>query len=151
MARWPGAHASSGVRGVGLCVGATFTASAQGEVWEVQAPEGPGPSATSSHTDHSRPLTAPSQCLPVQGADAEEGSAAAAAGEAEVPGSSAGEVEAGSVPTGGATLSTAIQDAGEGVTRVRSAKCRRVKVIAGAGPDLLGGPVFILLSTSRGA
>jgi len=51
------------------------------------------------------------------GADAEEGSAAAAAGEAEVPGSSAGEVEAGSVPTGGATLSTAIQDAGEGVTR----------------------------------
>ncbi|KAJ8794522.1 hypothetical protein J1605_018975 [Eschrichtius robustus] len=51
-----------------------------------------------------------------QGPDNEEGSAATAAGEAEVPVSSAGEAEASSVPTGGLTLSMPTQDPGEGVT-----------------------------------
>ena len=117
----------------------------------MQAPEGPGLSAASGHTDHSRLLTAPSWRLPAQGADAEKGSATTAAGEAEVPVTTSGDAEASGAPTGGATLSTAIQYSGEGVTWVRSAECRRVEVIAGAGPDLLRGPVFILLSASKGA
>lgn len=117
----------------------------------MQVPEGPGLSAASGHTDHSRLLTALSWRLPAQGADGEDGSAATTAGEAEVPVTTSGDVEAGGAPTGGATLSTAIQDAGEGVTWVRSVECLRVEVIAGAGPDLLRGPVFILLSASKGA
>ncbi|XP_032492084.1 collagen alpha-1(XV) chain isoform X2 [Phocoena sinus] len=50
------------------------------------------------------------------GPDNEEGSAATATGEAEVPVSSAGEAEASSVPSGGLTLSMPTQDPGEGVT-----------------------------------
>lgn len=117
----------------------------------MQMPKGPWLSAGSSHTDHSGPLTGPSQCLPVQSVDAEEGSGATAAGEAEVPDSTANETEADTVPTEGATLSMAVQDPGTGVTLVRSAKCLGVEVAAGAGPGLLRGPVFILFSTSKGA
>lgn len=56
----------------------------------------------------------------IQGLDTEEGSAATAAEEAEVPIGTAGEVEADTVRTGGPTLSTSTQHPGEGVTLVRT-------------------------------
>lgn len=72
-----------------------------------------------------------------------------AAWETKVPISTDGEAEAGSVPSGGPTLSMSTQDPREEVTLVRSVG--RLRSWLGADPALVRDPVLILVSKFRGS